>query len=87
MKVTVELFGIPRERAGVGAVTVAGECLGDVLANLAAEFPRLAVDCIDGRQLRTGYAANLGGERFVTSPETPLARGESVLIMSLDAGG
>ena len=87
MSITVELFGIPRERAGVARTVSAGDCLGDVLADLASRFPRLAESCIDGRHLRSGFTANLAGRCFVTSAETPLMSGDTVLILSLDAGG
>ena len=87
MQVTVELFGIARAHAGISQTTAEGDCLGDVLADLAARFPALAETCIDGRRLRPEFTANLGGQRFVTSPETPLADGDSVLLLSLDAGG
>ncbi len=42
MQVAVELFGIPRARAGVARTTADGRCLGDVLAELAERFPALA---------------------------------------------
>lgn len=87
MLVTVELFGIPRARAGVAHVTVEGTTLGDVFANLAERFPALGVSCISGRELRPGYTANLRGEQFVTDPDTVLQAGDSVLLLSLDAGG
>ena len=87
MQVDVELFGIPRQRAGLSRTTATGESLGDVLADLAARFPALATACIDGRQLRPGFTANLGGDRFVTDPETMLHNADSVLLLSVDAGG
>jgi molybdopterin converting factor small subunit len=87
MQVVVELFGIPRARAGLAQTSAVGENLGDVLANLATRFPQLAETCIEGRALRSGYIANLGAERFVTSPETPLSEGDTILLLSLDAGG
>ncbi|MCY2962637.1 MAG: MoaD/ThiS family protein [Planctomycetota bacterium] len=87
MQVVVELFGIARARAGVGQTTAVGDCLGDVLADLAARFPPLAESCIAGRTLRSGFLANLGGKRFVTAPDTPLADGDTVLLLPLDAGG
>ena len=85
--VTIELFGIPRARAGVAQTTAAGICLGDVLADLARKFPLLAQSCIDGRNLRPGFTANLCGNRFVTEPETSLSEGDTVMLLSLDAGG
>ncbi len=87
MQVEVELFGIPRARAGTSRTTACGNCLGDVLADLAKRFPALGEECIDGRRLRPTYTANLGGRRFVTSPETLLDEGETVLLLSVDAGG
>ncbi len=87
MQVAVELFGIPRVRAGVAKTLARGENLGDVLTDLAQKFPSLAETCIDGRSLRPGFVVNLSANRFVTSPETPLAEGDTVLLLSLDAGG
>lgn len=87
MAVTVELFGIPRARAGVDRTSAVGQSLGDVLADLAARFPALAATCIDGRRLRPGFTANLDGKRFTTAPETPLNDGDTVLLLSLDPGG
>lgn len=87
MQVEVELFGIARARAGTARTAAAGDCLGDVLVDLAARFPDLAATCIEGRSLKPGFMASLGGRRFVTAPETPLAAGEPVLLLSVDAGG
>jgi molybdopterin converting factor small subunit len=87
MQVKVELFGIPRARAGVAETLAEGRTLGDVFADLAGRFPHLAEDCIDGRALRPGYTANIGGNDFVTDPATVLKAGDFVLLLSLDAGG
>lgn len=87
MQVAVELFGIARARAGVACTMSEGHCLGDVLCDLAARFPALAETCIDGRKLRPSFTANLCGQRFVSAPETPLSEGDTVLLLSLDAGG
>ena len=87
MQIQVEFFGIPRVRAGVEKTTASGGCLGDVLSDLAARYPGLAETCIDGRRLRAGYTANLRGEQFVTDPETTLHEGDTLLLLTLDAGG
>ena len=87
MSVRVELFGIPRERAGVAETTAEGSSLGEVLADLATRFPRLAEGCFAGSGLRPSYVANVNGERFVTDPATQLAPGDALLILSADAGG
>ncbi len=85
--VKVELFGIPRARAGVAQTISTGNDLGDILTDMASRFPQLAISCIQGRHLKPGFTANLSGHRFVTDPDTLLREGDSVLILSLDAGG
>jgi sulfur-carrier protein len=87
MQVAVELFGIARARAGVARTTAAGQCLGDVLADLAVRYPNLAEACIVGGRLQPSFRANLGGQRFVSAPETPLSEGDTLLLLSADSGG
>jgi molybdopterin converting factor small subunit len=87
MQIAVELFGIPRARAGVAKTSAVGSDLGDILADLARKFPALAETCIDGRTLRPGFVVNLSADRFVTAPETPVCEDDTVLLLSLDAGG
>lgn len=87
MQVTVELFGIPRARAGVAQTVVSGETLGEVLLALAQRYPALSETCLDGAQLRDGYIVNLGGQRFVRDPLTSLSPGDVILLLSQDSGG
>ena len=97
MSVRVEFYGIPRSRAGVQATELdvgAGASFSQILAELAARFPNLAGDCIcqtmpprGAASLRQGYTASLGGQRFVNDPDEVLRPGDSLLIMSADAGG
>ena len=87
----VEFYGIPRVRAGVseteleipaGVVTLA-----DVLRMLAARFPDLAETCFVGDALHESCAANLGGRRFLRDRSARFAAGQTLLLMSADAGG
>jgi molybdopterin converting factor small subunit len=87
MQIAVELYGLPRARAGVAKTSANGDNLGDLLCDLARKFPQLGDACIAGRSLGPGYIVNLSGERFVTSPETPIRPNDTVLLLSLDAGG
>lgn len=89
--ITIELFGIPRQRAGcarcelqfaAGPVT-----LQAALSRLAEELPGLAGECILKGRLMPAYAANLGSERFVSDPDLILPDGAELLILSADAGG
>lgn len=85
--VNVEFFGLARLRAGVDRTTAIGANLGDVLLDLSGRFPSLASTCIDGQRLKSGFIANLSGDRFVSEPATPLRDGDALLLLSLDAGG
>lgn len=85
--VQVEFFGIPRARAGVAQTTASGETLGELIQGLSSLMPALAESCFDGPRIKAGYTANLRGDLFTTNPATPLRDGDTVLIMSLDAGG
>ena len=87
MLVQVELFGIPRARAGIDKTTASGSSLGEVLNDLANRFPYLAETCIEDCRLRSGFTANLRGERFITDPNTRFNEGDTLLLLNLDAGG
>ncbi len=82
----VEFYGIPRERSGVAEARLKAETLGQLLAELARQYPALA-DIIQEDRLRPSFVANLNGDQFVTDPSTRLAEGDCVLILSADAGG
>jgi molybdopterin converting factor small subunit len=91
MSIRIEFYGIPRERAKT-AETVIESCgaairLGDVLKQLATRFPALAETCIDQDRLCRGFTISIAGQRFVTDPETRVSAGETLLLMSADAGG
>ena len=85
--VRVEFYGIPRQRTGVDVATAAGNTLHEVLLDLAARYPKMADECLEGGWLRAGYTASVNGARFVTAGDTPLAADDCVLIMSVDVGG
>ena len=44
-------------------------------------------ELIAADRLQPSFVANLNGDRFVSDPGTPLGEGDSVLILSADAGG
>lgn len=93
MSIVVEFFGIPRSRTGVSQVRICEGLpqvsLGQVIEVLAHQFPEFANTCtVDGKSLRHGYIANIDGQRFVAGNDQQLiADGQTVLILSSDAGG
>jgi molybdopterin converting factor small subunit len=57
-----------------------------LLVALGHRFPSLG-ELITADRLQPFVIANLNGDRFVSDPRTPLTEGDSVLILSADAGG
>ena len=82
----VELLGVPRERAGVAELELQADTLGELLVALAVRLPSLG-ELITAGRLQPSVVANLNGDRFVSDPRTPLTEGDSILILSADAGG
>ena len=89
---TVELFGVARLKAKTGRVSLSlpsGADLGAVLAALADQLPALRGSVLsqDASRLGQGFACNVNGEAFVRDMRTLVREGDSVLIVSSDAGG
>ena len=91
MIVEVEFFGIPRSRAGVPSArcefSEPQTTLVSIIRDLERRFPDFGSDCTHKGALAPSVVVNLAGERFVRDPTTPIYDGETVLIMSADAGG
>jgi len=92
LECTVELFGVARLRAKTDRVSLALPAGADVqaaLTALAEAIPELvgSVLTADSHALTAGYACNLNGTEFLRDLHTPLHPGDSLLILSSDAGG
>jgi molybdopterin-guanine dinucleotide biosynthesis protein A len=81
--VRVELYDVARRLAGRERIDVDAATLGDVVRELSAACPAL------GRELTAAahWRFSLGGERFVDDPRTSMADGDSLLVLSAQAGG
>lgn len=84
---TLELYGIARRRAGTESVSVAAGTLSEALAALERAHPSLAGEVVADGRLTAHWRASLDGRAFVDAPDTPLADGARVLILSGLAGG
>jgi molybdopterin converting factor small subunit len=87
MSVIIELFGVPRLRAGSGRFTVEAETVSDALAALAHSAPALAELVSTDGALNAAYRLSVNADRFITDPATPLADGDTLLILAADVGG
>jgi molybdopterin-guanine dinucleotide biosynthesis protein A len=87
-RVHVELFGVPRLRAGVSRVWVQAADLASALRGLGVACPALIGTVVSGAgKLDPAYTVNLNGEEFVGDPGTPLKDGDSLIVLAIDVGG
>ena len=90
-EVAVEFYGVPRQRAGVERVgLVFSTCrvkASDVIGALVQRFPALRDGCLQDGWLHPACAANVDGVGFISDPSTLLSTGQTLLVMSADAGG
>lgn len=89
---TVELFGVAQLLAKAREIPLtlpAGATLGDLYTALAASMPVLAgrVVAPGGDGLVEGYACNVNGLHFVRGASARVRSGDTIAIMSADAGG
>jgi molybdopterin converting factor small subunit len=89
---TVELFGVARLVANTREVSLAlpaGATVSQVFAALAEKLPILVGRVIapDRRSLVDGYACNVNGRDFIRNSSTSVDPGDSIVILSADAGG
>src|SRR5260370_37256742 len=85
--ITVEFFGIPRQRSGCAETVVRGETVAEVLAAIESSFPALR-----GLRRPNGGPAkhcllSLHGHSFASDPQDPLGRGKCLLLLCTDAAG
>ncbi len=85
--ITVELFGVPRLRAGLGRLTLEATSVGQALRLLAEACPSLSGTILENGRVQPAYRLSLNGERFVEEPSTPLADGDCLLLLAADVGG
>ena len=89
---TVELFGVARLVARTSDVALTlppNATLANVFAALADRLPALVGRVIDPDRatLLDGYACNVNGLEFVRDADAKVHPGDSVVILSADAGG
>jgi|TARA_B100000530_G_scaffold5528_3_gene4746 molybdopterin converting factor small subunit len=91
INITVEFFGIPRQRTGEAEASVSlgndQGTLAGLLHQLSRDFTDFGDTCVVDGQLDPLYIANRDGEEFLTDPASTLKDGDRILILSSDAGG
>jgi molybdopterin converting factor small subunit len=86
-RVTVEFFGVPRQRAGRAELVVPAGRVAEVLAAVEGACPGLKGLLRQDGRLAPHYLLSVDGQRFVTDAREPLEAGTRLLLLSADAGG
>ena len=87
MSIRVEFLGVVRQRAGIPQVDVEARSLGDACGRLCQRLPALRNTCLTETGLQPGFLASVNGRTFTRDPNATLTAGDSLLILSSDAGG
>jgi hypothetical protein len=85
--VQVELFGVPRLRAGRAMCTVTAASAGEAMTALESQFPQLAGSVLVGGWPLPAYRLSLNGQAFLTDPSARLQPGDSLILLAADVGG
>jgi molybdopterin converting factor small subunit len=85
--ITIELFGVPRQRAGKARLEVQAHTLGEALRALSRACPALEASVLANGAMHPAYRVSLNGDRFVSDPATILGEGDALLLLAADAGG
>lgn len=85
--ITIELFGVARLRAGRDVVTVEAASLGEAIVALAAECPALDPSVVQEGRLSPHHLIARNGLQITSDPALPLDPGDTLVLISADAGG
>jgi hypothetical protein len=85
--ITIELFGVPRLRAGIPSIRLEASDVGSALRGLASACPMLDGSVLLGGRVHPSYRLSLNGDEFVTEPGTGLIEGDVLLLLAADVGG
>lgn len=87
MSIRLEFYGVARRRAGRESLAVNAETVAEALREALVVAPGLSECCTAEGRLRAGYIVNLNGREFLHNTEARVAEGDSILLLSADAGG
>lgn len=85
--ITIELFGVPRARAGVPEIVVSASTVAQALGEVIQVHPKLADILKSDGSVAPQYLLSLNGQCFVADLSHPLQSGDRLLLLSADAGG
>lgn len=85
--VTVEFFGIARQRAGRTEVSVSGQTVAQLLDAVERTCPELSGLLNQDGSISRKYLVSLNGNSFVDDPASIVPAGTRLIVLGADAGG
>ena len=85
--VRIELYGVPRLRAGASYAEVPAGTLASVLQALARALPGLEPEILCAGRLTEHALIAIDGREFVADPALVIAGGSVLVLISAQAGG
>lgn len=85
--ITVELYAMPRLKAGRSSVTLYAATVGELLTALDEVCPQLHALVEPICRVNPQYLLSINGRRFTAELHAELQAGDQVLLLSADAGG
>ena len=85
--ITIELFGVPRLRAGRDEVVVEAASLGEALVALGAACPSLSPSVVTDGRLSPYYLVARNGLQLTADPAVQLDPGDVLVLICAEAGG
>ena len=85
--VQVELFGVPRLRAGVAVVEIRADSAEELVEEISKRFPAMVDSVIFDGRLHPAYQLVRNDNEFIREMPTRLAMGDRILLLHVDAGG
>ena len=83
----MEFFGIVRTRAENEFIEIEASTVAGAIAGISTRLPDVAGLCFDNGCLKPGYLININGTKFTSHGCRTLRDGDTLLLMSSDAGG
>lgn len=87
MTVKVEFLGMTRRWAGRDSLDVQAQDLGEAIKAVTETIPELGMRCFDDGRLRNGFLIGVNCGPFTSDRATRLSAGDTVQLLSADAGG
>ena len=86
-QITVEFFGVPRQRAGCASTLVAARTVAEALVAVEKQHPGLRGLLGADGSVAAQYRVSIDGQQFITRPDVAVQPTQHILILSADAGG